>query len=507
MQDVCKYYIEISRYRDACGFIREGMDLTQLHFSPRRIGQFLLHQANADLVASCTTEATIRLKIANKFINLNSQQIILDKKAKLLNNDIFNVRNFVFLNYLTILKETKYGQDLCDGEKINVETVLEDNIFKRVELIKTCLETNHQLNEFCKDILVDIYFLVYNFLKKKSFEKYKAQLNQLLKWVSNVLLKFKESKMLASYFEKWQLAEYHCCIFEYDQSVDHLKKANDYIKRNPHPTLYRRICFNLFKIETDINKKVMYLLETQSIALRHKACAIQIKQKRKSNIELPVFEKLTSSLSFNSDLSSEYLSNFVNHILPESSVVVALVLSNMNDLYIIRLERNEEPDYYQLKYDQKYNEQFKQLMLENDLSMKQSDRNKYWNTRTILNKRLHSFLEELEADVFRDTSKALLLGSYVNHDIQILIRSFKKDLKISTLNENQIKLLKSIFLGIEHLTSEEITLSLKREFAENLIEKCSLYLSDRKTEMSSAKRKHVCLLIDKVKNTSIYNLL
>ena len=503
MQDVCKYYIEISRYRDACGFIREGMDLTQLHFSPRRISHFLLHQVNADLVASCTTEATTRIKIADKFINLNCQRIVLDKKSKLLNEDIYNLKNYVYLNYLTMLKESKYGQDESEGGK-NEETFLEENLFKRVELIKSSLETNRHLNEFCKDTLVEIYFLVYNYLKKKSFEKYKTQLNQLLKWVSIILLKFKDSKILASYFEKWQLAEYHCCIFEYDQSVDHLKKANDYIKRNPHPTLYRRICFNLFKIETDTNKKVMQLLETQSIALRHKACAIQIKQKRKSNIELPVFEKLTSSLSFNSDLGSEYLSNFINNILPDNSVVVALVLNNMNDLYIVRLERNVEPDYYQLKYDQKYNENFKQLMLENDLSMKQSDRNKYWNTRNILNKRLNTFLEELEADIFRDTSKGLLLGSYVNHDMQNLIRSFKKDLKFSSLNENQTKLLRIIFLGIEHLTSEELTGALKKEFPENLIEKCSSYLSEKKTEMTLAKRKHVCLLIDKVKKLMIH---
>jgi len=498
MQEVCKYYIEISRYRDACGFIREGMDLTQLHFSPRRISLFLLHQVNADLVASCTNEATSRLKIAERFINSNGKQIVLDKKKKLPNDDIYNLKNFVYFNFLTLLKETKYV-DSAEGEQSNRDKPLEETLFKRVELIKFALESNHQINEFCKDILVEIYFLVYSYLKQKSSEKYKTQMSQILKWIENILLKTKESKMLASYFEKWQLAELHCCAFEADQSIDHLKKANDYIKINPHPTLYRRICFNLFKVETDIYKKVMHLLETQSIALRHKACAIQIKQKRKSNIELPVFEKLTSSLSFNSDLNSEYLSNFIKHILPDNSVVVALVLNNVNDLFIVRLERNTEPDYYQLKYDQKYNENFKQIMLENDLSMKQSDRNKYWNTRNILNKRLNTFLEELEADLFRETSKALLLGSYVDYDMQKLIASFKKDLKASSLSESQTKLLKIIFLGIEHLTNEEISKALKREFSENLIVKYSSYLMGKKSELASRKRKHVCLLIDKVK--------
>ena len=53
MQEMCKYYIEISRYRDPLDYIREGLDITQLHFSNRRVVQFLLHQANADLIAAC----------------------------------------------------------------------------------------------------------------------------------------------------------------------------------------------------------------------------------------------------------------------------------------------------------------------------------------------------------------------------------------------------------------------------------------------------------------------
>ena len=497
MQEVCKYYIEISRYRDACGFIREGMDLTQLHFSTRRISLFLLYQVNADLVASCTQEAASRIKIVEHLINSNGEKLVLNKKSKLIaNNDLYNLRNYVYLNFLIIYKEIKLDRDITE----DIQDSFEETLLKRIDVIRSSLETNRQLNDYCKDILVDIYFLVYNYFKQKSSEKHKPNMVQILKWIKIILLKAKEAKSLTTLQEKWHLAEYHCCVFELNEleGKDHLKKANDYIKNNPHPSLYRRICFNLFNVESNSNKKVMHLLETQSIALRHKACAIQIKQKRKSSIEMSVFEKLTNSLSFKGDVNTEYLSNFINHILPSNSVVVALVLNSVNDLFVIRLERENEPFLYQVKYDLKYNENFKQIMLENDLSMKQSDRTKYWTTRTSLNKRLNAFLEELESEVFSDVAKSLLLGSYLDHDMNVLIRSFKKDLRIVSLTESQEKLIKIIFLGIEHLTVEELSKALKREFSENQVEKYLPYLLDKKTEMVSAKRKHVCLLIDKV---------
>ena len=240
-------------------------------------------------------------------------------------------------------------------------------------------------------------------------------------------------------------------------------------------------------------KKIMHLLETQSIALRHRACAIQIKQKRKSSIEQPLFEKLTSSLAFNGDLNTEYLNNFVNKILPNNTVVVALVLNNMSDLYIVRLERGSEPFFYKLEYNTKYNEDFKQIMLENDLSMKQSDRTKYWSTRTDLNNRLNSYLKEFEANVF-SYARALLLGSYVDYDFKL----FKKNLEIVSLNETQESLLKIILLGLQIFTAEELCILLKKEFAENEVDKYMLYLRGLKDGLTAAKRKHVCLLIDKV---------
>lgn len=37
MQLLCKYYVELSRYREATCFIREGLDLTQLHYCTLRL--------------------------------------------------------------------------------------------------------------------------------------------------------------------------------------------------------------------------------------------------------------------------------------------------------------------------------------------------------------------------------------------------------------------------------------------------------------------------------------
>ena len=252
MHHVCKYYIEISRYRDACGFIREGMDLTQLHFSPRRISLFLLHQVNADLVASCTNEAVGRIKIAENFINSSSEKILLTKKSKILSNDLFNLKNHVYLNYLTIYKETKYDAELT--------AICNEDLYKRVEVLRSTLETNRQLNDYCKEILIDIHFLVFSYLKKQqSSETYMSHIKNILKWLENVLLGFKEQNMVSSPQEKWHLAEFYCSLFECEEIMDqdHLKKAHEFVKDNPKPTLYRRICFNLFNNESDNNKKVV----------------------------------------------------------------------------------------------------------------------------------------------------------------------------------------------------------------------------------------------------------
>jgi separase len=510
MEVVCKYYIEISRYRDACGFIREGMDLTQLHFAPRRVTTFLLLQANADLVASCTIEAASRIKVAERIINdSNGKKILLTPtsrgppKSTLNTEDLHNLKSYFYLNYLNhmkLLKETKQPDQTTTIDIQEIDQPGDEDIFRGLELIKSFIETNHQINEFCNDILIETYFLAYSIFKLRC---HKAFMEQILAWIKSALFK---SKKLTFSQENWHLAEYYCCVFEFNElfnfketlkeSDDQLKKAIVYIKANPHPTLYRRICFHLFKTENNVTRKVMLLLETQSIALRHKACAIQIKQMRKSSIESGIYEKLTSSLSFN-EMDSQYLFNFVGRVLPSNSVAVALVLNNMNDLFIIRLERDCEPFFYELKYNQKYNESFKQIMIENDLSMKQTDRTKFWSTRNTLNKRLYKFLEDLESNVFTGVSKALLLGSYLNLDMKQLVRSFKRDLRIASLTESQERLISVVLLGIEYLTTSELTGALRQEFSDSQVDKFSDYLLVKKIDLAKEKRKHICLLIDK----------
>lgn len=110
------------------------------------------------------------------------------------------------------------------------------------------------------------------------------------------------------------------------------------IKSNPHPTLYRRICFHLFQTEnTNQRLKIEYLLETQSIALRHKACSIQIKNKRKLNINEDMFNKITQSLSFD---AKDMLSK-LETLLPANVVVSALILADMNTLCVVRIEKGK----------------------------------------------------------------------------------------------------------------------------------------------------------------------
>ena len=82
MQVLCKYYVELSRYREATCFIREGLDLTQLHYCTRRLTQFLLHQIHTDLIASSLNEAIIRLDKAEQLIVFQTKsQTTKDSKS------------------------------------------------------------------------------------------------------------------------------------------------------------------------------------------------------------------------------------------------------------------------------------------------------------------------------------------------------------------------------------------------------------------------------------------
>lgn len=96
---MCKYYIEISRYRDALGYIREGLDITQLHFSNRRVVKFLLHQDNADLIAACLNESTARLKLTGNLLDGPDEDF---KRTDLKNMDMIDLNDLFGL--LTILK-------------------------------------------------------------------------------------------------------------------------------------------------------------------------------------------------------------------------------------------------------------------------------------------------------------------------------------------------------------------------------------------------------------------
>ena len=89
MQLLCKYYVELSRYREATSFIREGLDLTQCHSSMRRVTQFLMHQINTDLISSNLTEAKACINLAEKLVSeknvsfevcstINDQEILVN---------------------------------------------------------------------------------------------------------------------------------------------------------------------------------------------------------------------------------------------------------------------------------------------------------------------------------------------------------------------------------------------------------------------------------------------
>jgi len=500
MQETCRYYIEISRYRDALGYIREGLDITQLHFSSRRISLFLLHQINADLIASCLPEATSRINIVKNLINLNDMD--LGKNSEILADDLSTVKNYLYYKNLKNLKDLKTINDSPNVEPSPDNKVVDSaELIEENKTIQTILSSFKTLNDYCINLTIENNFIHYNYLKTICKTNKEAIL--FLKKLKEILLKSADTLPTNS-CERWYLAQYYCLIYELDSNVLNLELAYSLIRNNPHPILYRRICFHLFENENSNNKlKIEYLLETQAIALRHKACSIQIKNKRKSLIDTNHFEKVTKAIVFKNlgaNITDSLFDQIEKH-LPDNFVVVSLVLIDYTDLYVVRIESNTEPFFYKLKYDRKYTDEFKQIIAENDRSMRQSDRNIFWTSRSLLNTRLSTFTEEIEKNVL-SFAKSLFLGSFKDLNLEKFIETLKKDLKIETISKKQENLIKILVLGIEYINVKEMkeTLkkSLKTEFNEYTTDIITVYLIDKLDKLSGLKRKHVCLLVDKV---------
>ena len=305
---------------------------------------------------------------------------------------------------------------------------------------------------------------------------------------------------LTSLREKWQQADYYCCLYEFEDKLAYLLTAYSYIRKNPPPLLYRRICMHLFKHEIEPMKKIMYLFETQSVALRHKACSVQLRHKRKSMADSKIFNTLMTSISFNCIDVQEYLVNFLEKFLPSDFVCVSLILDpDANNLYLIRLEKDFDPILRKLQFDKKFTDSFRQIMIENDVSMKQLDRHKFWTTRNLLNNKLFSFLNELEKNVL-GKYKTLMLGSF-GDDGELekkFIADFRKQFANVAYNQEKIECLKLILLGLNNFTQDQVSSLLKTEFGEQTSQHEKWIMSNIKPRIASVKRKHVCLMVDRV---------
>jgi len=220
MQEICKYYIEISRYRDALGYIREGLDITQLHFSNRRISQFMLHQISADLIAQSLTESTTRLKLAENLCNGYENSRMIDIKNLTFENmtDLLGVKNQISLNNMKMLNEIKLQEQARQQADAVVAKLDTGSLVSRLNQIYTVLTENKLLNSYCIDQLIEAYFIVCNYLKQF---KLTIELKTLVKQLQRLLIrKSSASSETASYmYENWHVSEFYCLVFEIDSNM------------------------------------------------------------------------------------------------------------------------------------------------------------------------------------------------------------------------------------------------------------------------------------------------
>lgn len=49
---ICKFYIDISRYRDSTGYLREAFDISQIHYLKKQVAQCMLLQIYSDIIGT-----------------------------------------------------------------------------------------------------------------------------------------------------------------------------------------------------------------------------------------------------------------------------------------------------------------------------------------------------------------------------------------------------------------------------------------------------------------------
>ena len=222
MQLLCKYYIEISRYRDAIGYIREALDITQLHFSNRRIAQFMLLQINADQIAHSLPESTKRLKLTENLLNGYDNGKKIDLKNLTFDNmgDPFGLRNLISLTTVQMSNEIKLHEHSGSADKLDTKSL----VF-RLNEIYNILKENKFLNDYCSDHLVETYFVVCNYLKQFKLTN---ELKTLVKQLKSMLFQKTSDKPRILLNENWYIAEYYCLVFEIDLNKIGLQSGKDH---------------------------------------------------------------------------------------------------------------------------------------------------------------------------------------------------------------------------------------------------------------------------------------
>jgi separase len=231
-----------------------------------------------------------------------------------------------------------------------------------------------------------------------------------------------------------------------------------------------------------------------------------------------VYDNLLNAITFNKKSIFKYYEKSIQTQIPEDWTIISFII-NDSQLYLLRLERNRVPFLFKLEnFNEKVLEKFKQIIKENDASMKQNDKKKFWEIRGALNKRLIEYLKDIDKNLF-DFARYFLLGSYSDKKVmkkcEEEIKKFydKFGLKLEGLAIDQKQIVFYIFNFLfdgkilnQELTQKRLQENLKSafkyaKFNENDCDKFYEYIYDNYIngdfKMGKLKRNHVCLLIDK----------
>lgn len=158
VKSLCQLYLDLGRYRDYVGHVKEALDISQIHYLKKRVTEYMLHQIESDVIAGCFNETSARMKMVARMVQVEKIESNLESMQTESIRDLFSIRNYIRYTYLNLLKEAKNAE---------TETIELTIFFKsKINLLHRLIKSSKTIKDYCKDIFIDAFLAACGFCIK-----------------------------------------------------------------------------------------------------------------------------------------------------------------------------------------------------------------------------------------------------------------------------------------------------------------------------------------------------